>query len=456
MQKIIEAVYQTAKDKRHEAVGEALKMLIGHGAKFSVEDVTAIRDWRGTYAGQLGNLYWIAVSCKNWSLCVAYEKVQGWQPWYWPKTLTSGLSSSGKQRISRGGKIWCMKDGEFLLWNVTGIFADRMTLCISAHAEYGNPKYTCKKCGQQNYKLADEDTTKQRRMTLTRDEYEKLWKGWDQSRRAGILDVDGLFAWEVSAFDGRLSPREAAWQGTFVKGGQYRDCGSSVKGVVLLSEGIATHGKTLREARGFRTQRLAAMDVTIEGVVQYSFRELNLDAELQRSDYDEWFTEYTLSWRRDFERELPCLKKFKAVETFTARQVLRAVIANIPDDGYVLRDIARWLTHHSPQEKASREERQKQELADREQRRQELIDKHGKVRVSVKHAQAVGFCNVGLTAWLKSNFPDVLPESLRDGTGDVNDVWKIRKTLKISDIMTLPDREARLAMAAVQKAIIQP
>lgn len=448
------SAFRSAKRTPDKAAFAALRIAIEHGMKFGEQDgselakVVELTDCR----------YGEAVKSGNLSFCKMLEKRRGMEPWLWPSELVRESTSPKKERLYVGCQFWWYDErrNDFRLWKVTQVHKDKILAVVTKqHDGWTLPRgedqykdYRCSKCGDIQWGKVDRHSSKVvRRATLTRDVYDNLWSQWSAFSRRKILSIDGLFTWRATEYEGRLSPRESAWD-TLVVRAQDRYNGSTHAGqstecVLLRSEGVLKHGRTLREARKFRNQAIRDADALIRESVS---RHIDLDVPR---------TAPTDDWRVD---NIPAFCKAIVRREFTARELFRAIAlspsssAHYDSRKYDITEAGRILFSDHEQRIAAQHAEE-----ERKQRWQETLASfadHGNVRVSVKHAREAGFCDLGIAGWLRSNFPEILPDSLRaDHVSDYSAVFKIRKTIPVKKILDLPPSEVSLAGRAIELSI---
>lgn len=285
-------------------------------------------------------------------------------------------------------------------------------------------------------------------MTLSRDRLDVLLEHWSALSRHGVLNVDGLFAWRATPYGGKLSARERAWDAIVCRPQDSFNnttmTSQSSECVILKSMGLVKHGLTISKARADRNQTIRDADQLIDREAYCSYTGTQIDMDVERDPIDtDPYDQLSASAMRLMRRP------------FTARQVLRNIVItskrayDIPYDirsaVSVMRDDRERIID-AEQAAAKRKEAVEKMLSD--------LESHRRVRVSVKHAQAAGFCELGTTGWLRSNFPDILPTALRkDTVKDYSKVFNIRRTVSVGQILDLPVAERDMALRAAQIAI---
>lgn len=426
MKLILAAAAATRHDR--DVVHTAIKMAIEGHLKFAIGDVNEIIRLHRAYCGYPESFYSLAIKCDAMSFVKAFEADRDFQPWLWPSCLTD--NRDGKpgvmSRLFVGQHIWFEHKDEMCLWEVTGCDHLEIRLTISTHGL--DHLAVCDKCNQKRY---DGERSKViARRTLTREQWKQHVDRLQSYSKLGILEDGRLVAWKLTPYDGNTGPDEQAWTGKFVYGWN-SPYGHAKFGdaFVLKSRGFVVHGKSLRNARGIRKQKMLQWESDVSEVI----RNHSIDEQLSvaRLRYASGFRGYAT---------LPAISRNRLHgESVTARQLLLGS-TQPRKDAEMLDNVLFYYDRHvveDPATIAARAAELEREAAERAA----FLTKSRDVKVRVSDSLDVGNCPMGTRAWLMEYFPDFLPKYLQvepDHDKLLAGLAKIKKTITVGQILDLP------------------
>lgn len=424
-------ILAAAAAKRHDrrVVHDAIQIAIEGHLKFSVGDVTAISRLHNAYDGFPASFYGMAIQCDAMSFVKAFEADRDFQPWLWPSCLTERRDgkTGSMSRLFVGQHIWFEHKDEMCLWEVTGCDRFEVRITISTHGM--DHLAVCNKCNQKRY---DSERSKViARKTLNREQWKEHVDRLQSYSKLGILEDGRLVAWKLTPYDGATGPDEQAWTGSFVFGwnSPYGHA-KLADALVLKSRGFVVHGKSLRNARGMRKQKIREWETTITEQSEGRNIDQKMSVTRLRSVLDLGMM------------AVPAIVRSRLRgETISIRQLLMGS-SDALRDAYALCNILYYYDHHdsyieSPETRKAREDARKKEESDR----RALLETSRDVKVRVSHSLDVGNCPMGTRAWLMEYFPDFLPKYLQvepDHDKLRAGLRKIKKTITVGKIIDLP------------------
>lgn len=447
------AASRGAKRWNRQAVGGAVRQAIEHHMKFEPGDVTACGRLYSWFDGQPLSLYGQAIKGGNDSFVRAYEQDLEFTPWRWPGCLVTGHEAVDPwERLYVGRDLWFVRDGEMRIWHVSSMDATSLTIVL--RKERGERK-KCETCGATDWREGREPAKVTGRVTFLRTSFSDVTDRLKGYERAGILDVDGVVAWDVEPVTEGLSADEQAWRGVFLGGKNSPKYGEGrvfPSGVVLCGRGITIHGATVRQARGSRKARLRAFEEAFKAGYRpyhHGSPALTLDTPIpvqELRDVREYY--------RGDETKIPRLReKLRGRETVTARELLidaTDVERAAQNLAYRVRDMGR-----AEREAASAAERRAREAVERAA----LVERLGQyrdVRVTLADSFAVGNCAPGTIDWLSRHFPDALKGVSLDLPNEKlqGHLAKLKRSMTVGQMLENPQvLDSYYARLAIEHAI---
>jgi hypothetical protein len=442
----IRAAHEGAGRWRRQATGGAVRDAIEHHMRFAPGDVMACGRLYSWYDGQPLSLYGLAIKQGNDSFTRAYEQDLGFEPWRWPGCLVSGHGTKDPfERLYVGRDLWYVRNGEMRIWQVTSMSADSLTCVLHRDREEPVP---CETCHHREHQYGNPKM--EAKVTFTRERFAVLTGRLAGYAKAGILEVDGVVAWELVPVTEGLSADERAWRGTLLAGKNHKQYGHGQVWqdvVVLQGRGITIHGTSVRGARGLRKERLRRFEAAFrEGYgtgYYYDGLRLGLDDPIP--------VRLLPRGRSD---KIPRLaQKLRGRETVTARELLQdapEVTQAVLELKYMVRHMGRAVREAvSAAERKSREEAERAALLAR-------LQDHRDVRVMLADSFAVGNCAPGTVAWLTEHFPEALRGVRLDLPAErlQRHLARLKRYLTVGDLLENPKvLDHYYARLAIQHAI---